>query len=180
LYPASQIPVKGALNRRVFGTLNFNNTIGEFHDNIILTIDSKEISLESCDTAINEVLEFMDAEGYYLSAMKDEKKMQMVAGSTPFSFNHLGNFNHDEDTIFINRIKSFPLTFFPSISYSIENKWIRLILNNGLNAGQMNQIQNVMKSLNLDFSITLLSNSKKQAENEIPKNIEDKEIKFAH
>ena len=157
LFSAKQIPLKAALNRRVFGTLNFYNTIGEFHDNIILTIDPTKLSLEYCHQIINDTLQFMDAEGFFLSSIKDLDELRITAGATPFSFNHLGDLNHAEDTLFTKRLRAFPLTYFPSISYSIENKWIRLLLNNGISPGQMSIVHNVLASMKLDFSTTLLT-----------------------
>ncbi len=154
LFEDMPLPVKIALNRRVFGEFHYRNTIGEFHDNIVLTFTRSDDSLLHCHRKVADTLAFMDEHRFLLASMKDDARLRTVAGSTPFSFNHLGHVSVDEDKRLAHSLRPFPLTFFPSLSYSVGDQTIRLWLNNGLDPEQMAIVRQALAQLGRDFVIT--------------------------
>lgn len=124
------IPLRVFYNKRWFSQKEMFFTIGSFSDTVPVLINKNKTEAELQDIFDNN-LKYLNNNNLSFKNYKDSAYIYDNYYLSPFSLNYLGDVSREIDIQFNNNKENFLLIPYSIIAYSVENEFIRIIVNNG-------------------------------------------------
>ncbi len=116
-------PLRVLVSRRYFAGINFNNTIGDFHDSVPVLFRRGQLEPDACFAALqtNDRV-FSDLENNLSALGKNDEEIYHTVYKSPFNFNYVGEISPDELAHRKTTAAVFKFVSFPIFAYHLGAK----------------------------------------------------------
>jgi len=139
VFQLDEMPLRVLANRRIFGGLNFYNTVGDFHDSVPVVFPAENLTPESAYQKLRQVERKLSNSGLYISDYGRDAEIRRAIFKSPFNFNYVGELTPEEEKTTLGKAGPLPFVAYPVFAYR-RDATLRLVFLHGFEEANMPEL----------------------------------------